>query len=49
MLSNHKAVDEPDPFDPIERPLDVRREWAHHRDEGGEKYSKAIQRGRDGL
>jgi len=48
-LSNQEAVDEPDPLDPLERPLNVGRGWVHHHHEGGEKHSKAIQRGRGGL
>jgi len=44
-LSNRKAVGEPDPLDPLERPLNVGRGWAHHHHEGGEKYSKGNSKG----
>ena len=48
-LSSQEAVDESVPLDPLERPLNVGRGGVHHHHEGGEKYSKAIQRGNDGL
>jgi len=49
-LSNQEAVGEPDPLDPLERPLSVGRGRVLHHHEGGRgKYSKAIQRGRGGL
>ena len=44
-LFNQEAVDEPDPLDPVERPLNVGRGRVHHHHEGGREVLKGNSKG----